>query len=103
MREQHAAPTSIHVSRPARHPSLRLAFLGVGILLMVVTPVVALLPGPAGTFTFAGGLALCLQNSLWAKQRFARAKRRWPRAGALADRGLRRPSAKRRRERERSR
>ncbi|MHA6723593.1 hypothetical protein [Sphingomonas sp. RS2018] len=87
----------------ARHPALRSVFLAFGVLLMAITPVVALLPGPAGVFSFAGGLGLVLQNSLWARRRFAQAKRRYPRAGNLADRGLRRPSARRRRERDASR
>jgi len=92
------------MSRPSprhdRHPVLRSGLLALGVLLILVTPLVALLPGPGGVFTFAGGLALVLQNSLWARQQFVRAKRRWPRAGGLADRGLRRGSAKRRRERD---
>ncbi|SOB79195.1 hypothetical protein SAMN06297144_0424 [Sphingomonas guangdongensis] len=89
------------MSRPAaRHPALRGAFLIGGVVLILLTPVVALLPGPFGIFSFAAGLGLVLQNSLWAKRQFARGKRRYPRAGALADRGLRRPSARRRRERD---
>ena len=47
----------------------------------------------------AGGLVLVLQNSHWARVRFARAKRRWPKIGGYADRVLRRASARRRRER----
>lgn len=93
------------VKRPAprpgdRHPVMRVALLSTGVLLIAAAPVAGLLPGPGGIFLFAGGLALVLRNSLWAKQRFARWKRRWPRAGNLADRGLRRPSAKRRRQRD---
>ena len=83
-----------------RHPALRTTALVVGVLLILITPVVALAPGPAGIFTFAGGFGLVLQNSLWAKRQFARHKRRWPRTGGLADRALRRGSAKRRRERD---
>ena len=79
-----------------RHPALRIALLALGALLVLVTPLVALLPGPGGVFTFAGGLALVLRNSLAARRWFARGARRWPRIGALANRGLRRPSAKRR-------
>jgi hypothetical protein len=86
-----------------RHPALRGAFLIGGIVLILLTPVVALLPGPFGVLSFAAGLGVVLQNSLWAKQQFARSKRRFPRAGALADRGLRRPSAKRRRARDAAR
>lgn len=86
-----------------RHPALRTVFLTFGVLLIAVTPLVALLPGPGGIFTFAGGAGLVLQNSLWAKRQFARGKRRFPRTGGLADRALRRSSAKRRRERDRAR
>jgi len=76
---------------------MRVLWLMLGAMLIVVTPVVALLPGPGGIFTFAAGLALVLKHSRRARQRFARATRRYPRVGGLADRALRRPSAKRRR------
>lgn len=84
----------------SRNPALRTAALSLGALLILVTPVVALLPGPVGIFTFAGGAGLVLQNSRWAKYQFARGKRRFPRTGRLADRALRRASARRRRARE---
>ncbi len=99
----HAAHIISMTRRHSHHPALRASFFVLGILLMLITPLVALLPGPGGIFTFAGGLALVLQNSLWARRRFARAKRRFPRAGRLADRGLRRASDKRRRERDAAR
>ncbi|MBN2970995.1 hypothetical protein JW805_03040 [Roseomonas aeriglobus] len=79
---------------------MRTAALSLGVLLILVTPLAALLPGPAGIFTFAGGAGLVLQNSRWAKYQFARGKRRFPRTGRLADRALRRASARRRRLRE---
>ncbi len=97
-------PTWRNVStRASRHPALRACFLAIGVGLIVVTPLVALLPGPGGVFTFAGGLALVLQNSQWARRQFARHKRRYPKVGALADRGMRRASAKRRRARDATR
>ncbi len=65
-----------------------------------VGTLVGLLPGPGGIFVFAAGAALVLQTSPWAKRLYVRAKRRWPRAGSLVDRALRRQSAQRRRERE---
>ena len=86
---------------PTRHPALRGALLVLGFALVIATPAVGLLPGPGGVFIFAAGLALILRNSRWAKRMFARAKRRWPRFGHYADIGLRRPSAKWRRERDR--
>jgi hypothetical protein len=84
-----------------RHPAIRYALLGLGWLLIALTPVIGPLPGPGGIVVFAAGLTLLLRNSRWARRSFARAKRRWPRLGALADRGLRRRSAQRRRERAR--
>lgn len=75
---------------------LEKSLLVLGILLLVVTPPVALLPGPGGTITFIAGLGLVLRFSSWAKRRYVHFKRRWPRWGHFADRGLRRPSTKRR-------
>ena len=80
-----------------RHPALRAALLGLGLLLIAVAPLVGAIPGPGGIFVFAGGLVLVLRNSLWARRRWARTKRRWPKLGDLADRTMRRPSALRRR------
>jgi len=73
-----------------------------GILLVVVTPVVAILPGPAGTMAFAGGMVLILRNSATARRRWARAKRRYPRVGGLIDRMMRRGSALRRHARDKA-
>jgi hypothetical protein len=67
-----------------------------GVLLILVTPLVAALPGPGGIFVFAAGLTLILRSSLWAKRHYVRFKRWQPRAGSWADWGLRRRSAKRR-------
>ena len=88
-----------------RLPASRLLQLILAVILILLAPVVGLLPGPGGVFVFAGGLVLLLRNSRWARRHFAKAKRRWPRIGALADKGLRRGSAQRRRalEQERSR
>ncbi|HEU0044578.1 hypothetical protein [Sphingomonas sp.] len=88
-----------------RLPASRPLQLVLAVFLIVLAPVVGLLPGPGGVFVFAGGLVLLLRNSRWARRHFAKAKRRWPRIGALADKGLRRGSAQRRRavEQERSR
>lgn len=70
-----------------------------GWLLILLAPVVGLLPGPGGIFVFAAGAALVLETSAWAKRAYVRLKRRWPRIGAWTDRGLRRASERRRRER----
>ncbi len=76
---------------------MQILLLALGALLILATPVVAVLPGPVGIFTFAAGLALILRNSRRARRRFARTMLRFPRLRAMSDRALRRPSAKRRR------
>ena len=81
----------------SRHPVSRIVQLVIGGLLVVAAPIVGALPGPGGVFVFAGGLILLLRNSLWVRRRWARAKRRWPKLGDIADRVMRRPSALRRR------
>ncbi|HEX8485639.1 MAG TPA: hypothetical protein VF643_09660 [Sphingomonas sp.] len=86
-----------------RSPAARMTQLVAGMVLMIVAPVTAPLPGPAATFLFAGGLVLVLRNSHRARLRFARAKRRHPRIGALLDRAMRRSSALRRRRRDAAR
>ena len=81
-----------------RHHLVRLAFLTVGVLLLIATPIVGVLPGPGGVVTFAAGMALVLRNSLWAKRRYVILKRRWPKCGNWADWSMRRASARRRAE-----
>ena len=87
------------MSRPKRNPLLRALLIVLGVLIMAVSPLVGVIPGPGGVFVFAAGLILVLQNSRWAQGHFARIKRRWPRFGHYADMALRRRSARRRRER----
>jgi len=84
----------------AKSPFLRTALFVTGMLVIAVSPVVGILPGPGGIFVFAAGLVLVLQNSARAQKIFCRAKRRWPRFGHYADMALRRRSARRRRLRE---
>lgn len=80
----------------ARSPLVRTALFATGALLIAVSPLVGIIPGPGGIFVFAAGLVLVLQNSRWAQKVFARAKKRWPRFGHYADKALRRRSARRR-------
>lgn len=84
----------------ARSPIVRTALFVTGVLVIAVSPLVGILPGPGGIFVFAAGLVLVLRNSAWAQRAFCRAKRRWPRFGHYADLALRRRSARRRRLRE---
>lgn len=83
-----------------RSPIVRIALMVTGFALIVVSPLVGIIPGPGGVFVFAGGLVLVLQNSNWARNRFGRLKRRFPRFGHYADMALRRRSFRRRRERQ---
>jgi hypothetical protein len=85
-----------------RTHAMRHLLFALGWLLILLAPIVGLLPGPGGIFVLAAGFALVLETSIWAKRAYVRFKRRWPRAGALIDRGLRRASERRRREREKS-
>ncbi len=66
----------------------RLCLFVLGVVLIVASPVVGVIPGPGGIIVFALGLALALKNSLWAKKQYVRLKRRWPMLGHFADKGL---------------
>jgi hypothetical protein len=90
------------VVNAVRSPILRIGQLVLGVLLILSAPILAPLPGPAGIFLFAGGMILVLRNSKGARLKWARLKRRWPRAGHFVDRIMRRQSAMRRHERSKS-
>jgi hypothetical protein len=79
-------------------PWVEWGMLALGLLLMILSPVAGVIPGPGGIFVFAIGLALVLKTSMWAKRRYVHFKRWQPKAGRWADWGLRRRSAKRREE-----
>ncbi len=79
-----------------RVPAVRTGLLCLGVLLMAISPLFGVLPGPGGILVFAGGLALVLKYSGWAKRKYVALKRRHPRKGAWADWGMRRQSAQRR-------
>ena len=78
---------------------VRHMLFGVGVLLILVSPLVGAIPGPGGVIVFALGLGLVLKYSDWAKRQYVRFKRRHPNKGRWADWGLRRESAKRREQR----
>jgi hypothetical protein len=69
---------------------------GLGVLLIIASPLVSPLPGPGGILLFAGGLTLVLRTSLWARRHYVRFKRWQPRMGSWTDWGLRRKSHQRR-------
>ncbi len=80
------------------HPWVEMLLFVIGVLLIIASPVAGIIPGPGGVFVFAGGLALVLKSSMWAKRRYVHFKRWQPKAGVWSDWGLRRASAKRRAE-----
>jgi hypothetical protein len=79
-------------------PAVEWSLFALGILLIILSPVVGVIPGPGGVIAFGIGLGLVLKTSMWAKRHYVRFKRWKPEAGRWADWGLRRRSAKRREE-----
>jgi hypothetical protein len=77
-------------------PVVEWSIFVIGVVLLILSPVAGLIPGPGGIFVFAIGLAMVLKTSMWAKRRYVHFKRWQPKAGRWADWGLRRRSAKRR-------
>ena len=88
--------------RAGRSAWLRPLLFWLGVLLVIVSPLVGIVPGPGGVVFFAAGAGLMLKNSRWAKRQYARFKRRHPNKGAWADWSLRRPSHRRRAERDKA-
>lgn len=78
------------------HPVVEWSIFAVGLVLILLSPVAGVIPGPGGIIVFAIGLAMVLKTSRWAKRRYVRFKRWQPKAGAWADWGLRRRSHRRR-------
>ncbi|QXQ06801.1 hypothetical protein KX816_01655 [Sphingosinicellaceae bacterium] len=76
-----------------RGKPMRLVQLAAGLVMMLVGPIVGStvpVPFPVGLVLFGSGLALVLRNSLWARWRYVRWKRRHPRAGKITEFGLQR-------------
>ena len=78
------------------HPVVEWTLFAIGLVLLILSPLVGLIPGPGGIVVAGIGLALVLKTSLWAKRRYVRFKRWQPKAGRWTDWALRRPSARRR-------
>lgn len=76
---------------------IRLALFIFGVVLMILSPIIGILPGPGFIILFPVGLMLCLQNSAWAKRIYVRFKWRHPRYAGWTDRVMQRASAARRR------
>ena len=99
------APMSIRRrwARLERIAAVRTFMVGLGFLLLALTPFVGPIPGPGGIIVFGAGLALMLKYSEWAKRQYVKFKRSHPNKGRWADWGLRRRSAKRREELQKAR
>ena len=78
------------------HPVVEWSIFVVGAILMILSPLAGIIPGPGGIFVFAIGLAMVLKTSMWAKRHYVRFKYWQPKVGRWADWGLRRKSAQRR-------
>ena len=78
------------------HPVVEWTIFALGLLLIFLSPIAGVVPGPGGIFVFALGLAMVLKTSMWAKRRYVRFKRWQPKAGQWIDWGLRRRAARRR-------
>ena len=50
------------------HPIVEWGLFVVGILLLAVSPLVGVIPGPGGIVVAGLGLALILKTSMWAKR-----------------------------------
>jgi hypothetical protein len=85
-------------SRFVDHPAVEWSIFVLGVILMILSPLAGVVPGPGGILVFALGLAMVLKTSMWAKRRYVRFKKAQPKAGRWMDWGLRRQSAKRREE-----
>ncbi len=80
------------------HPVFEWTLFGIGVLLLIVSPLVGAIPGPGGIIVAGIGLAMVLKTSMWAKRRYVQFKRWQPKAGRWTDWALRRRSARRRQE-----
>jgi len=78
------------------NPIVEWSLFALGVVLLLVSPLVGVIPGPGGLIVAGVGLALILKTSMWAKRHYARFKRWQPKAGRWTDWALRRPSAQRR-------
>lgn len=78
------------------HPVVEWTIFAFGLVLIILSPLAGVIPGPGGILVFGLGLAMVLKTSMWAKRHYVRFKRWQPRAGRLTDWGLRRRSARRR-------
>lgn len=77
-------------------PAVQWTLFVLGIVLIILSPVAGVIPGPGGVIVFGIGLGLVLKTSMWAKRHYVRFKRWQPGVARWTDWGLRRRSARRR-------
>jgi len=77
-------------------PWVEWCLFALGVVLLILSPVVGVIPGPGGVVVAGIGLALILKTSMWAKRRYVKFKRWQPKAGRWTDWALQRRSARRR-------
>ena len=77
-------------------PAVQWSLFGIGLVLVIVSPLLGALPGPGGVIVFGLGLGLMLKTSMWAKRHYVRFKKWQPKIARWTDWGLMRKSAKRR-------
>lgn len=77
-------------------PATQWVLFAIGIVLIILSPVAGVIPGPGGVIVFGIGLGLVLKTSQWAKRRYVHFKRWQPGVARWTDWGLRRRSARRR-------
>src|SRR5687768_16186002 len=77
-------------------PAAQWSLFVLGIIMIIVSPVAGLIPGPGGVIVFGLGLGLMLKTSMWAKRHYVRFKKWQPKIARWTDWGLMRKSAKRR-------
>jgi len=78
-----------------KKPGLRAGMIFVGALLLLISPLIGVLPGPGGIVAFAAGLSLVLRYSIKARRNYVRFSKRWPKHGGWVDWVLRRKRRKR--------
>jgi len=85
------------------NPVVEWSIFGLGVVLLIVSPLVGAIPGPGGIVVAGLGLAMVLKTSMWAKRRYVRLKKKRVKIrgrhviiGEWTDWALRRPSAQRR-------
>jgi len=85
------------------NPIVEWSIFAIGVILLIISPLVGVIPGPGGIVVAGIGLALVLKTSMWAKRHYVRFKRWRPKLfgrrftpGRWTDLALRRRSALRR-------